>query len=171
MDLESGIANWLRWPSVETFLSNNSWAWPLMEVFHVVGLILLVGIVAMFDLRLIGVARRLPIKPLRDLLPWAVFGLILCVFSGLVFVAGLMNNVAMHPYVALQVDLYLQIKLLFIALAGINLLVFHQSGVSRLCDEVGPGDDAPPMAKAIGGISLFLWVGVVYWGRLVPWGI
>jgi hypothetical protein len=171
MDLESGIAYWLRWPSVEAFLAAYSWAWPLMEILHVTGLILLVGIVGMFDLRLIGVAKRLPVAPLRQLLPWAVFGFILCVGSGLVFVAGLMQNVSMHPYVALQVDLYLQVKLLFILLAGINLLVFYQSGMSRAVDGLGPGDDAPTMAKAIAGFSLFLWVGVVYWGRLVPWGI
>jgi hypothetical protein len=82
-----------------------------------------------------------------------------------------MQNVNIHPYVALQIDLYLQVKLLFIALAGINLLVFYQSGMSRVVDRLGPGDDAPPLAKAIGGTSLFLWVGVVFWGRLVPWGL
>ncbi|HIE91544.1 MAG TPA: hypothetical protein EYQ83_01230 [Acidobacteria bacterium] len=171
MDLESGIAYWLRWPSVEAFLAAYTWAWPLMEILHIAGLVLLVGIVGMFDLRLMGVAKRLPIAPLRQLLPWAAFGFILCVGSGLVFVTGLMQNVSMHPYVAIKVDLYLQIKLLFILLAGINLLVFYQSGMSRAVDGLGAGDDAPPLARAIGGISLFLWIGVVYWGRLVPWGI
>jgi len=82
-----------------------------------------------------------------------------------------MNNVNIHPWVALQIDRYLQIKLVFIGLAGLNLLVFYQSGVSRVCDGLGAGDDAPPLAKAIAGVSLFLWVGVIYWGRLVPWGI
>lgn len=171
MESENVIAYWLRWPSVESFLGAYSWAWPLMEILHVVGFIFLVGIVGMFDLRLIGVAKRLPVAPLRKLLPWGVFGFVLCVGSGLVFVTGLMQNVNLHPYVALQIDLYLQVKLLFILLAGINLLVFYQSGVSRAVDGLGPGEDAPLMAKAIGGISLFLWVGVIYWGRLVPWGI
>ena len=171
MESESLIAYWLRWPSVESFLAANSWAWPLCEILHVVGLALLVGIVGMFDLRLIGVAKGLPVAPLRNLLPWAALGFVLCVASGLVFVTGLMNNVALHPYVALQIDLYLQIKLLFILLAGVNLLAFYLTGVSRVVDGLGPGDDAPALAKAIGGISLFLWVGVVYWARLVPWGI
>ena len=60
--------------------------------------------VGMFDLRLIGVAgvaKRLPVAPLRNLLPWAALGFVLCVASGLVFVTGLMNNVALHPYVTL----------------------------------------------------------------------
>lgn len=171
MESESLIAYWLRWPIVESFLGAYSWAWPLMEILHVTGVALLVGIVGMFDLRLIGVAKRLPVAPLRQLLPWGVFGFVLCVCSGLVFVTGLIQNVNLHPYVALQIDLYLQVKLLFILLAGINLLVFYVTGVSRAVDSVGSGEDAPLMAKAIAGVSLFLWVGVVYWGRLVPWGI
>ncbi|HJN46389.1 MAG: hypothetical protein CL477_18995 [Acidobacteria bacterium] len=162
---------WLRWPSVENFLAANRWAWPLSETLHFVGLILLVGIVSIFDLRLLGVAKRMPLAPLRKLLPWAVFGLVLCVASGLVFVTGLMNNVDLHPWVALQIDRYLQVKLIFVGLAGLNLLAFHQSGISRACDDLGPGDDAPPAAKAIAGFSFFLWIGVVYWGRMVPWGI
>ncbi len=167
----SFIEYWLRWPVVESFLAANSWAWPLCEILHFIGLSLLVGIVGMFDLRLLGVAKRLPVAPLRQLLPWAAFGFVLCVLTGLVFVTGLVNNVPITAYEALKTDLYLQLKLIFIGLAGINLLVFYQAGVSRAVDRLGPGDDAPLLAKSIAATSLFLWVGVVYWGRLVPWGL
>ncbi len=156
---------------VEDLIGAYRWVWPLSEVLHFVGLTLLVGIVTVFDLRLLGVAKRLPVAPLRQLLPWAVFGLGLCVVTGLLFVTGLWANVKTHPVEALVVDHYLQLKLIFIFLAGVNLAVFYQSGMSRAVDEVGPGDDAPPLAKAIAATSLFLWVGVIYWGRLIPWGL
>lgn len=165
------IEQWLRWPFVEELIGAYRWVWPLCEILHFIGLSLLVGIVTMFDLRLLGVAKRLPVAPLRRLLPWAVFGFVLCVSSGLVFVTGLLANVQVHPYEALQIDRYLQLKLIFIFLAGVNVLVFYQSGVSRAVDSLGPGDDAPLLAKVIGATSLFLWVGVVYWGRLIPWGL
>ena len=165
------IADLLRWPFVETLIAKFRWLWPLCETLHFVGLTLLVGIVGLFDLRLLGVAKRLPVAPLKKLLPWGVLGLVLCVVTGLVFVTGLLANVKMHPWEALQVDLYLQLKLLFIGLAGVNLLVFYQSGMSRAVDKLGPGEDAPPLAKFIAASSLFLWVGVVYWGRLIPWGL
>lgn len=161
----------LQLPFVERLIGAYRWVWPLSEVFHFVGLTLLVGIVTIFDLRLIGVARRLPVAPMRRLLPWAVFGFVLCVVTGLLFVTGLWANVKTHPVEALVIDRYLQLKLIFIGLAGINLLVFYQSGVSRAVDNLGPGDDAPLLAKAIAACSLFLWVGVVYWGRLIPWGL
>jgi hypothetical protein len=156
---------------VEDLIAAYRWVWPLSEVLHFVGLILLVGIVTIFDLRLLGVAKQMPVAPLKKLLPWAIFGLFLCVLTGLLFVTGLWANVKTHPVEALIVDHYLQLKLLFIALAGINLGLFYQSGMSKACDALGPGDDAPPKAKIIAGASLFLWVGVIYWGRLIPWGL
>ena len=156
---------------VENLIGAYRWVWPLSEILHFIGLTLLVGIVTIFDLRLLGVAKRLPVARLRRLLPWAVFGFVLCVVTGLLFVTGLWSNVAVHPVEALTTDLYLQLKLIFIFLAGANLLVFFRSGMSRAVDSLGPGDDAPLLAKVIAASSLFLWIGVVYWGRLIPWGL
>lgn len=156
---------------VEDFIAAYRWVWPLSEILHFIGLTLLVGIVTIFDLRLLGVAKRMPVAPLRKLIPWSVVGFGLCVFTGLLFVTGLWANVKTHPVEALTIDHYLQLKLAFIALAGINLLALNSRGMSRAVDGLGPGDDAPPGAKFIAGASLFLWVGVVYWGRLIPWGL
>lgn len=162
----------LRWPSLEYLLQEYKWGWPMCETFHFIGLSLLVGIVGMFDLRVLGVAKGLPLKPLQRLLPWAVFGFILCLMSGAVFVGGIgANLIGSHPYDVLMVDHWLQLKLLFMFLAGFNALAFYVSGVSRAVDALGPGDEAPPLAKAIAATSLSLWIGVVYLGRLVPWGV
>lgn len=170
--MESFLRYWLRWPSLEYFVNHYSWSWPVCEVFHFAGLCLLVGIVGIFDLRLLGVAKGLPIAPLRRLLPWAVLGFALCVITGAVFVGGLGGNLGnTHPYDVLVSDIWLQLKLLFILLAGINLLVFYVTGMSRAVDALGPGDDAPLPAKIIAGTSLLLWVGVVSFGRFIPWGL
>ena len=55
-------------------------------------------------------------------------------------------------------------KLGFIGLAGINVLVFRLT-VFHKTMTLGPGDDAPPLAKVIAGVSLFLWIGVIWFGR------
>jgi len=59
-----------------------------------------------------------------------------------------------------------QIKFLLLALAGINMLVFHY-GVWRTVDgwDVGP---PPAAARVAGFLSALLWLGVVYYGRLTP---
>ena len=156
---------------IEELIGTFRWVWPLCEVFHFIGLILLVGIMTIVDLRLLGVGKRMPYADIAKLLPWAVLGFVLCVITGLVFVTGLWDNVKVHPLEALQIDPYLQIKLSFILFAGINILVLYKTSISDVVDALGAGDDAPVSAKIIGGTSLFLWLGVVYWGRLIPWGI
>ncbi|MGB7220205.1 MAG: hypothetical protein WBD07_15510 [Vicinamibacterales bacterium] len=168
--MEPFLRYWLRWPIVETFFKAYAWAWPLCETLHFFGLALLIGIVGMFDLRMLGVAKGLPIAPLRRLLPWGVFGFILCVVTGLMFVTGIYANVEIHPYYILMNNIYLQLKLLFLALAGLNLLAFYLTGMSRAVDNLPAGADAPPLAKVIAGTSLALWLGVVYVGRLIVWG-
>jgi hypothetical protein len=156
---------------VEEFIAAYRWVWPLSEILHFIGLILLVGIVTIVDLRLLGVAKRMPVAPLQKLLPWAVLGFCLCVMTGLLFVTGLWANVKTHPMEALAYDYFLQLKLVFIALAGLNLAAYYQTGMAKAMNGLGAGDDAPIPAKVVAGASLVLWVGVVYWGRLIPWGL
>ena len=165
------VAYWLRWPSVETFLINHTWAWPLCEIFHFVGLILLFGAVGMFDLRLVGIGKGLRPSLLARLLPWGVLGFGLCVATGFVFVTGIVANVGTHPYVVLTTNLWLQLKLVCIALAGLNLLAFHLTGSARAVERLAPYESAPPLARIIGATSLALWTGVVYFGRLIPWDL
>jgi hypothetical protein len=89
--------------------------------------------------------------------------------TGFVFVTGIVTNVGTHPYVVLTTNVFLQLKLIFIALAGLNLLAFHLTGMARVVEALGPNDDTPVLARCLGGVSLALWLGVVYAGRLIPW--
>lgn len=162
----------LDWPSLNSFLNQNPWGWPLLEVSHFVGLALLVGIVFMFDLRVLGVAKSLPLEPFRRLLPWALFGFALSVTSGLGFTLGIGANLfGVNAYDVLVTNTFLQLKLILLALAGINALLFYVTGVGRQVDTLEGGDDAPGAAKAMAAASLVLWTGIMYFGRLIPWGL
>ena len=169
--MDSVVAYWLRWPSIETFLNTYSWAWPLCEVVHFFGLILLFGAVGTYDLRLLGVGKGIPLALLKRVLPWGATGFLLCVASGFVFVGGIVSNVGTHPYVVLTTNVWLQLKLLFIGLAGLNMLAFYATGMGRLVDALGPEDDVPALGKLMGAASLTLWLGVIYFGRLIPWAL
>jgi hypothetical protein len=59
-------------------------------------------------------------------------------------------------------------KIAFILLAGVNVLLFYVSGIFQAVETLGAGEDAPRGAKAIAATSLFLWVGVMFWGRMLP---
>ncbi len=56
-------------------------------------------------------------------------------------------------------------KLILMMLAGINVLYFT---VFDDAWEVGAGDDAPFTAKAVAAFALFLVLGVLYCGRMLP---
>ena len=53
-------------------------------------------------------------------------------------------------------------------LAGVNVMVFYATGLSTRVARTGAGQDAPTGARVVGAVSLVLWVGVMYWGRMLP---
>ena len=139
----------------------SSWVLPVCESLHFIGMALLVGIVGVFDLRLLGMAKRLPLAPLQRLMPWALLGFVLSLGSGLVFITA--NP---RQYLA-PLSLSFVAKMFFILLACLNVLFFYATGLKRAVDGVDAGQDAPLGAKVSAGVSLFLWVGVMYWGRVL----
>jgi len=148
---------WAHW------VNNHSAAWPIAEILHFMGLCLLIGTVGLLDLRLLGMGKALPVAPLERLIPWGVSGFVICLVTGTMFVTG--NAFAPGEYLQNIAFLW---KIVFILLAGINVLVFYLTGLARAVDALGPGEDAPPAAKVIAAMSLFLWIGVIYFGRMLP---
>ena len=136
------------------------WIWPLCETLHFMGLALLVGIVGVFDLRMLGMAKALPLGPLQRLMPWAIVGFTINLVTGFLFFAG-------DPFQYIH-NVAFAFKLIFIGLAGANVIVYYVSGLYRRVDGVGAGHDVPRAAKLVAATSLFLWVGVMYWGRMLP---
>jgi hypothetical protein len=139
----------------------SSWVLPVCESLHFIGMAMLVGIVGVFDLRLLGMAKRLPVAPLQRLMPWALLGFVLSLGSGLVFITA--NP---RQYLA-PLSLSFVAKMFFILLACLNVLFFYASGLKRAVDGVDAGQDAPLGAKVSAVVSLFLWAGVMYWGRVL----
>jgi hypothetical protein len=160
----------MRWPSVEHLIYRYLWVWGVGQSLHFVGMVLLIGTVGILDLRMLGMAKQMPPAALKKLIPWGVFGFVLCLITGLLFVTGIYANINVHPYVVLTSDVFLQLKLLFVVLAGVNLLLFYVTGMSKAVDRLGPGDDAPPLAKVFAGASLAFWIAVMYFARLIPSG-
>jgi hypothetical protein len=143
-------------------VSHLWWAWPLCESLHFIGMAMLVGVAGVIDLRLLGMAKGLPLGPLQRLMPWAALGFAINLITGFVFIAG--NP---RQYIGPPLSLSFAAKMLFILLAGLNVFLFYTTGLKRLVDRVEAGHDAPLGAKVSAAVSLFLWVGVMYWGRML----
>ncbi len=133
--------------------------YPLVETSHVLTLCLFLGMAALWDLRLVGLAfRRVPVSEFgARLLPWAVGGFVLMVISGgLLFYSG--------P-VRASGNIFFQVKMAMLTLAGVNALVFHKT-IYRKVAEWDHDIKPPPPARLAGVLSLVLWSGVVVCGRM-----
>ena len=84
--------------------------------------------------------------------------------TGVLFVAA--NPFAPLEYLA---NIAFLLKMACVVLAGLNALAFYVTGLSRAVNELRAGDDAPWSAKLVAGTSLSLWIGVIAFGRLMPW--
>jgi hypothetical protein len=118
------------------------------------------GCIGVYDLRMMGFLKGLEIGPLRKLMPWGIVGFVLNLITGAIFFAG--NP---YQYIGNWVFGY---KLLFILLAGVNVIVYYASGLDEEVATLGAGADAPRGAKIVAAASLFLWIGVIFWGRMMP---
>jgi hypothetical protein len=134
------------------------WGWPVAESLHFIGLSLLIGTVGLFDLRLLGLARRIPIAAAHRLVPWGVLGFGVTVISGV-------------PFLMTEPDQYIynpafHLKVLFMATAGFNALAFYLTSYRRTTAP-GASPEAPRTAKVIAAASLVLWISVLVAGRLL----
>ena len=133
------------------------WVWPLSETLHFVGLCLLFTTVLIVNLRMLGMGKAMPFASLYKLLPLGLLGFALNLVTGMVFFISTpgqyTQNVAFFW------------KLVLIVLGGVNVLYF------MLFDEpwkVGAGDDAPLRTKLIAASAIFLWLGVLFFGHMLP---
>jgi hypothetical protein len=155
------FSQWLKTTGPHFFVVRHAWVVPACQTLHFFGLAMLFGMVGLLDLRMLGVAKRLPIGPINRVAPpWGFAGFILNLITGFLLYAG--DPVQYFHNVAFRW------KMLFVVLAGLNLCAFLITGMSRKVDTIGSGEDAPRLAKCIAAMSLVLWIGVMYWGRMLP---
>ena len=142
-------------------MRGSTWLYPAVEVVHIVGLAVLVGSVAVFDLRVLGFGRAVPVQAAaRMLLPWSAMSLFAIVPAGLLLFSA-------HPHDFASNDVF-KLKLGLIAVAGANAALFHV-GVFRSVAQWDAQISAPVIAKTQAAVSIALWISVVLCGRLLAY--
>lgn len=148
-------AAWLEATGPATALRDGPYVYPLVALAHVLGIALLVGAVAVLDLRLIGVWRHLPLHavagPARAV---AAAGVALALPSGVALLSARATDYLDNPFLAA--------KLVFVALALVNLALLHRSAAWR------NGTGGRRLAAA-GATSLVCWLGAVAAGRFIAY--
>jgi len=153
---------WLSETPWSVDLHESEIAYSLIESIHVWTLILFFGLMIMIDLRLLGWAMRgIPISDfVRRVLPWAKVGFVMMVVTGTLLVFAI-------PLRSYQ-NIFFRTKMILLVLAGLNVWYFH----SRVYPTVAAwdGQGVPPrVARIAGGVSLVLWVSIVFSGRMIAY--
>jgi len=142
----------------DLMIENKFW-WAFMMDLHFIGLAMLVGALGALDLRMLGFAKELPIASLHRLVPWALVGFAMNVATGVLAFIGMPD---FYTY-----DAAFWIKIFAILLLGLNAAAFYLTDTFNVVEHMGPGEDAPPLAKIIAASSLILWFAVITLGRYI----
>ena len=157
----SGVLGALERSPLAAAMRGDLWLYPIVEIFHIAGFVILVGAVVMFDLRLLGFSRDVSTRALaRHLLPWSAGALIIIVPTGLMmFSAHASEFVGNRAFVT---------KITLIMLALTNAAAFHV-GVFRTVGQWDTQVPAPVGAKLHAWASLLIWGTVISCGRLIAY--
>ena len=153
--------NWLGNSAWAISLKQSALLFPLVEGSHILSLSLSVGMIMVMDFRLLRLSLRNQPAALiyEQLLPWAAAGFAIAFFTG----ALLFSTDPLHAYG----NGFFRVKMLLLALAGINALVFHL----RYYPKMAQWDLAatPAGARVVAALSLVFWLGVIVCGRTMAY--
>lgn len=165
MNVIEFLASTQEWPFAK-WLGASLYGFPLVDAAHILFQAFVVGSIAALDLRLLGcfMQHRRVSELAQRILPWTWWA-----FAGATLTGVVLFMINASKFVENRA---FAIKLLLMALAGINMLAFHR-WTYRSVSEWDLQSPPPPAARIAGALSLTLWIGVVLFGRYVwfPWAM
>jgi hypothetical protein len=147
----TSFSTWLR-------ESESPFAFYFILLFHTFGLALLVGANAVVDLRLLGVARAIPLAPLKRLFRIMWIGFAMNAVTGVLLVIAYPTKSLTNP------DFYIKLALIGFAIwvmQKLNRQVFENSSLTEA--------DMMARGATLAKFSIFLWFGAITAGRLLAY--
>jgi uncharacterized membrane protein len=156
----NALLSWLGNTPLAVFIAESDWAFPAIESVHVIALALVIGTIAIVDLRLLGVAsaHRAYTQLSKEVLPWTWAAFAIAAVTGTLMFTS-------HP-VGYYENVAFRIKILLLLLAGVNMMVF-QLVTSRDISQWDRSAATPLAGKIAATLSLAFWIAVVFFGRRI----
>jgi hypothetical protein len=154
--------NWLQHTALATSITESSWQFPCIEGSHILALSFSVGMVLIFDLRLLGVAFQSEpaSKIMGQFVRWSMLGFaVMFLTGGLLFItqAGKAYGNA-----------FFRTKLILLALLGVNAAVYQKMFYPKMAEWDLAGR-TPVAARLCAWISIVAWMGVIVCGRTMAY--
>jgi hypothetical protein len=155
------LCQWVDSTRLNAFLRQSNWAFPTLDVIHTLGIVLVAGAIMLVDLRLLGLGlRSVPVTQLvARIVPATLAGFGLMLLSGGLLFSS--EAVKMYHSPAFR------IKMILLALAGLNALIFHRT-VYRNAVHWDPAV-TPTRARLAGLLSLVFWIAIIAAGRAIAY--
>ena len=148
---------WLTSAAVTTFVLRNSWVWPACEALHFLGMSLMFGALMIINLQMLGVLRGTSYASVHRLLPFGILGFGVNLVTGMLFFSS-------QPFQYTQ-NVVFHWKIILLVLSGLNFLVLTVYDGAWTVPE---HSEHPVAGKLLAVSMLVLSVGVMYFGRMLP---
>jgi hypothetical protein len=157
--VSEAIVVWLQSTAVSHAMKDLPWLWPVCETLHFIGLALLVGAAGVFDLRLLGFLKSIPLSAAMQMRGWAAVGIAINVVTGVLFFVGAPDQYIDNPA--------WWAKVLFLFVATVNIALFETTQGARML-ALTAEEETPTSFKVAGAVSIASWAAVLYFGRMLP---
>jgi hypothetical protein len=148
--LPHSFFEWCAATPIGKFIAASVWTMPILETFHIMGLVFLLGAAFTLNLTVLGVGVRVPNERLaRQLFPWALGGLLIAIVTGIpmfMSAAPLYGNSG--PF-ALKMSLLVSAIVLQITVHKVKGMYGSTRG------------------RIIACVTLVCWFGIAYAGRAI----
>ena len=153
---------WLSLAPQSLAIQTSRWAFPSASVFHLLGIVLFVGMRLVLDLRMIGLAFGgiAVAEIMKRVGAWSLAGALLTVVSGMVLYTADSARLATNPV--------FEFKVAALSAALLNTWVFH-AVLTRGARDWDVTRPLPAPAVASAYVSLALWVVLMVAGRFVAY--
>ncbi|HEX7238520.1 MAG TPA: DUF6644 family protein [Gammaproteobacteria bacterium] len=140
--------------------ASGVWAYGVVNLVHILGAATLFGSVLAFDLKLIGLWRRVPLAALeRPMLTLAACGFAVAVASGVTLLSTNGSEYVGNPFLALK------FSAIGLGLANLAAAQFLPAWRARAVEPHSPRQRFA--LRVVGATSLACWLGAVATGRMI----
>jgi hypothetical protein len=156
------LLHWVETTPLAILVSQSSYGFSALDMLHIASISVVFGMIAILDLRLTGTAfTDFSVTDLsRQVLPWTWAAFAIGAITGALMFTG--------QAVKYSGNFAFLVKIALMALAGLNVLVFHfitYRGVAKWDQGVA----VPWAAKFAGALSIAIWIAVAAYGRFTAY--
>ena len=135
------------------WLKTNPYAYPSLEILHIIGIALVFGTLWIIDMRIFGLMRNFDVNQLaKYVIPWTIAGFLLVAITGFTMFVSRAGDLINNPAFV--------VKMCLIFSAGTNAAVLHARGAI---------DATNVTTKVQALLSILIWVAVIACGRWIAY--